>query len=241
MQQPPPESPARRWVVLLAALLVMGLTARLGFWQLDRATQKLARQAQLDRASALPPLDNAGVRALPAGSDPRRAQVQGRWLTELQLWLDNRPLQQRSGFLLLTPLQLEGGAVLWVQRGWQAKGAGVHAAPPWPLSAAGTVTVSGRLAPEASRAYVLGTAASGPLQQNLDLAGSAQRLGQAPLPWVLWQTADCAPLVCDWPAPDAGVAKHHGYAAQWFALSALTVGLYVWFQLLRPRRRARAA
>jgi surfeit locus 1 family protein len=44
----------------------------------------------------------------------------------------------------------------------------------------------------------------------------------------------------DWPAPSSGMAKNQGYAAQWFALSALILGLYVWFQLIQPfRRRAR--
>ena len=38
-----------------------------------------------------------------------------------------------------------------------------------------------------------------------------------------------------WPAPAADVSKNQGYALQWFALCALITGLYVWFQLLRPR------
>ncbi len=42
----------------------------------------------------------------------------------------------------------------------------------------------------------------------------------------------------DWPPPAADVGKHHAYAAQWFAFSALTAGLFIWFQLLRPRRPA---
>jgi surfeit locus 1 family protein len=37
-----------------------------------------------------------------------------------------------------------------------------------------------------------------------------------------------------WDAPNTGVDKHHGYAFQWFALSALLVGLYGWFQWLAP-------
>jgi surfeit locus 1 family protein len=44
-------------------------------------------------------------------------------------------------------------------------------------------------------------------------------------------------LLRDWPKPATDVHKHYGYAFQWFALSALTVILYVWFQVLRPRRR----
>ena len=39
-----------------------------------------------------------------------------------------------------------------------------------------------------------------------------------------------------WPAPAVNVQKHYGYAFQWFAMSALVVGLYVWFQLIRPQR-----
>ena len=37
------------------------------------------------------------------------------------------------------------------------------------------------------------------------------------------------------------VGKHHGYAFQWFALSALVIVLYVWFQHIRPARRRPAA
>jgi surfeit locus 1 family protein len=44
-------------------------------------------------------------------------------------------------------------------------------------------------------------------------------------------------LLRQWPRPAGGVQKHYGYAFQWFALSALMAGLYVWFQLLRPRRK----
>jgi cytochrome oxidase assembly protein ShyY1 len=41
-------------------------------------------------------------------------------------------------------------------------------------------------------------------------------------------------LLRDWPAVAVDVGKHHGYAFQWFSLSALLVGLTLWFQFLRP-------
>ncbi len=225
-------------MVALAALALVLLTLRLGFWQLDRAAQKQALQAERQAATQRPAVAVAEVLAQPqADWAQRQVQWEGHWWPGHSIWLDNRPMKQRSGFVLLTPLQLTHGGVVWVQRGWVPKGAGAHAAPPWPESPTGVVRVSGRLSAQASRAYDLGGAASGPLKQNLDLAGTADALGQAPLPWVLWQTASCEPLDCDWPAPDDGVAKHHGYAAQWFALSALTLGLYVWFQVFLPWRR----
>ena len=46
-----PSEPAwRKAVVLLAALATIALVARLGFWQLDRAAQKVALQETLDFA-----------------------------------------------------------------------------------------------------------------------------------------------------------------------------------------------
>jgi surfeit locus 1 family protein len=57
------------------------------------------------------------------------------------------------------------------------------------------------------------------------------------LPVSLLQTgATDEGLLRDWAAPNLGVEKHYGYAFQWFALCALVVALYVWFQLIHPLR-----
>ena len=45
-------------------------------------------------------------------------------------------------------------------------------------------------------------------------------------------------LLRTWPAVAVDVGKHHGYAFQWFSLSALLVGLTLWFQVVRPWRRS---
>ena len=42
-------------------------------------------------------------------------------------------------------------------------------------------------------------------------------------------------LLRQWPAPAVDIHKHYAYAAQWWAMSALITGLYVWYQLIRPR------
>jgi hypothetical protein len=70
-------------VVLLAALALAALTARLGVWQLDRAAQKTALQRSLDERRALPALPAAELardrRRLHGAAAPPR-QLQGRWL-----------------------------------------------------------------------------------------------------------------------------------------------------------------
>lgn len=221
----------RKLAWLLLALAVAAATASLGLWQLRRAEFKLELQAVQQRAAALPALD--GIE----GAQPhRRALLRGVWRPDHQIWLANRSQGGQAGFVLLTPLQLRDGRWLWVQRGFHPRSQAGFEAPPWPPTAPGEVAVAGRLAREASRSFDLGEAGQGAVRQNLDPAQPAGP-GAVMAPWVLWQLDDCAPLRCDWPAADSGVAKHHGYAAQWFALALLSLLLYVWFQVL-PHRRA---
>ncbi len=234
--------------LLLAALAVTLLTARLGFWQLDRAAQKTAMQASLDSRAALPALSAADMPrsgVLAPELEQRQARLQGRWLNDFSIYLDNRPMQGRTGFYLVTPLLLDDGSAVLVQRGWLPRDmqdrTRLSAPPPTDM----ILSVQGRVAPALARLFELGDAASGPIRQNLaiDVFASETRLRLRP--WVLVQQASpsASPptpsdgLLRDWPAPQTGVHKHYGYAFQWFSLSLLTVALYVWFQFIRPWRQ----
>jgi len=237
-------------VVLLATVLGVALTARLGWWQLDRAAQKNALQAALDSRRAMPPLPAAELardEAAAAQQHHRRVQLQGRWVPEATVYLDNRQMGGRPGFFVVTPLLLDDGTAVAVQRGWQPRSMLDRTAVVVPPTPAGSVNVAGRIAPPPGRLYEFAGAASGPIRQNLPLDdyGHEWRLRLRPFS-VLQESAQPGGrqplndgLLQQWPLPAADVHKHYGYAFQWFALSALMFGLYVWFQLIRPRRRAR--
>lgn len=230
----------RGWLVLLAALLASALTARLGFWQLDRAAQKLSLQAAIDTEATRPALGNLAL----TGSDQlhRRVALRGTWLPERTVWLDNRPMDGRVGFFVVTPLRLAGRAeAILVQRGWAPRHAVERSRLPPLVTPAGEVEVVGRLAASPSRLYELGDASTGVIRQNLDPATFATEAGLQLLPLTVVQTAgDDDGLQRHWPAPDLGLHKHYGYAFQWFALCALVLILYVWFQLIRPRLRRKS-
>lgn len=242
----------RRVVVLIVAVLAVALTVRLGVWQLDRAAQKVALQQALDRQRALPPLAADALARQPAelGAQLHRAvRLDGRWIAAATVALENRTMGGRAGFFVLTPLALDDGRAVLVQRGFVPRDAADRtrvAAPPAPE---GRVSVFGRVAAGPSQFFELGptAAASGVIRQNLDLSDYARetRLPLAPL-LVVQEDEAGRPTPADglsrqWPLPATDVDKHHGYAFQWFALAALVLGLYVWFQLLRPRFAARSA
>jgi surfeit locus 1 family protein len=229
-----------RAAVLVAALACAALTARLGFWQWERAAKKEALQASLDARARWPTLGAADLLAgVHAGEDlrDRRVSLRGRWLAGRTVYLDNRQMHARPGFIVVTPLQWTGGAVL-VQRGWIARDNDERTRLPPLVTSPGEVEVAGRIAPPPARLYEFAAAApGGAIRQNLDPSAYAREIGIALLPVTVLQSDASAAdgLRRDWPAPAGDTHKHYGYAFQWWALSALTMALYVWHQLLRPR------
>lgn len=237
----------RRLVVLAAALAGVVLTARLGVWQLSRAAEKEALQALLQARGGEPPLaPDALARSadVAAAQQHRRITLQGRWIGARTVFLDNRPMEGRAGFHVVTPLALEGGDAVLVQRGWVPRDATDRTRVPDVASPEGVVSVEGRIAPPPSRLYELGAEGQGVIRQNLDLDAFARETGLRLRPLSVQQTdaagASADGLLRHWPAPAFDVHKHYGYAFQWFALAALITGLYVWFQLVRPRLKRRA-
>ncbi len=228
-------------VVLLAALAVIALTARLGFWQLDRASQKTALQAALDARSHEPPLDEHSLAPSPADAEAqhfRRVVLHGRWLADRTVFLDNRQMDGHVGFFVVTPLALAGSTAVLVQRGWAARNFVDRNVLPQVATPTGPVTVEGSVAPSPSRLFEFAPAASATIRQNLDIASFARESGLDLLPLTILQldSAGVAPdgLVRHWPPPAIDIQKHYGYAAQWFAMAAAIVFLYVWHRFIRP-------
>ena len=231
-------------LITLAALLAFAAALALGFWQLSRASQKEAWQAHIDQQAAAPRLDGPALAMLP---DPvlemhRGVLLRGRWLPAHTVFLDNRPMNGKTGLYVATPLQLEGSsAVVLVLRGWVARNFVDRSRLPAMQTSAEVVEIQGRIAPAPSKLYELGDADAGPIRQNLDIVRVKAETGLPLLAvWVQQTDAASEGLLRDWPPANLGVHKNYGYAFQWFGLGALIAVLYVWFQIVRrffyPRR-----
>ena len=236
----------------------MLVTASLGRWQLSRAAQKESLQAMLDARASQPAIDGRtltdAASATPEAQQAlvhRAVALQGRWLPEHTVYLDNRQMQGRPGFFVLTPLQLsgEGARVVLVQRGWVARNFQDRTQlPSVSTPADAEVRIQGRVALSPSRLYEFqgGDSAQGSsrIRQNLDLAAFRTETGLALAPLTVLQTGPVGDagdgLLRDWPVVGAGVEKHYGYAFQWFGLCGLIALLYVWFQIVRRFIRPRS-
>ncbi len=224
----------RFWVLTLAALVSVGATLALGGWQLSRAAYKEALQAQTDAQRRLAPLDGSSLRN-PGPVVHRQVVLRGTWLAAHTVFLENRQMNGKPGFYVLTPLQIEaGGPVVLVQRGWAPRNFVDRAELPKVETPSGPVALQGRIAPAPSKLYDFMGAASGPIRQNLDLPRFSAEIHQPLLDVTVVQTGEASDgLLRQWAEPATGVEKHYGYAFQWFGLSGLITILYVWFQIVR--------
>jgi cytochrome oxidase assembly protein ShyY1 len=244
--------------VVTVALVVLGIV--LGNWQTRRAEEKLGIAAKLAERSAAPPVvlgngggvhghlgtsahptvhheatmtGSAGGRHVATDIEYRRVRLTGEWVSGWPLFLDNRPLDGRAGFVLAMPFKIAGsGKAVLVLRGWLPRDAADYARLPKIATPAGTVTIEGVATLSAGHVMQLGGAGEvkpGMRVQNLDLETVARASGLGLEPFFVQQlgAGQGDGLVRDWPAPSLGIDKHRGYAFQWYALAAMAALFFV--------------
>jgi len=241
-------------VATMATVLGVALTVRLGVWQLSRGHEKEALHAAILARQAQPTLDTVAVlkdktvfTQLHQG-----VRLEGQWLPQYTVYLENRPMQGRSGFIVLTPLQLDKHTTVLVQRGWIPRHQQDRTLLAPIETPQGQVHVKGRIALGPSEVMDLGDktnstvdattaqpARQSPIRQNLNLADYSHATGLSLVGTVLQTDADAEGLQRNWPEITAGVEKHWGYAFQWFALAVVQLLLYFWYQWIKPYRHAR--
>jgi len=231
-----------RLLPTMATVVGIALFVTAGHWQQGRMEQKEALRAQFDAASANPPVT---LPAEPVDWDAWRYRLvaaDGTFDAARQILVDNKIEDGRAGYHVVTPLMLADDRAVLVDRGWIAAGE-TRAQLPQAAPPAGPVTVQGRVnIPAAHYVELAQSAPAGAVWQNLDPARFAAASGLPVLPIVLEQTAPLIgstgaadKLVRNWPAPDFGIEKHRIYMVQWYLFAATAAGLWLFFNLRRPR------
>lgn len=235
---------ARIALALAAAAVALIAAVQLGNWQSRRAEEKRALERAWDAAltGAAHDVRNAGDAAAIAAQLPRRVRVRGEFMHQHTVWLDNRVLDGRAGFFVVTPLRLrDEAAFVLVNRGWAPRDLVDPARLPPVGRPLGTIELEGLAVGGVPRLLEFGrpgAVAGAPIRHNLDPEELRARLAAPLAPFVVQQLSPLDDgLVRKWAPPVAGVAKHRGYALQWYALAALIAVLTVVFggRALRAR------
>jgi len=220
----------------------------LGRWQWHRAAEKHALEAAF-AAGTLQPGTELGARSTADLQRYTALRARGHYDSAHQFLLDNMSHSGATGYEVLTPLLLEDGRTLLVNRGWLPLPNGRRdrlpdiALPPaigWPPPAA--IELGGRIDLLPVAAISLGHAApdAGPgwpkrtsFPTTAELAAA---LGRSVEPHqLLLGAGEPQGYLRDWHPAGAsiGPARHIAYALQWWAFAALTLCLYLFLNIER--------
>ncbi len=222
-------------VALLAGIAGVVLTMSLGNWQTRRGDEKAARQAQWDEALARAPTRIAGLDDASgvARNLPQRVEMNGTFVTEATVYIDNRLVDGVAGFQVVTPVAVgEGMPWILVNRGWAARSMADRTRLPAAPIANAPLRVEGVAVPHVPRTLEIGDSGGplGGIWQNLDFEAYERASGRRVARFVVQQTNDTGDgLRRAWARPDAGVDRHRGYAFQWYSLAALIIVLTLYF------------
>ena len=183
-------SGGRKWEfrpgLAIATALVVSATVGLALWQFDRAAQKRALEsaARAGMSAAAITL-RAGDGVVPVRF--QRVAVSGRFIPEGEILIDNRVRARRPGYDVVSPLRMDDGKVVAVNRGWIPARLD-RTIPDIPPSPSERTTVHGVFIPDQSDAlelsawtkWIRGNDAeteSGKVRQNLKLHDFARESG----------------------------------------------------------------
>lgn len=211
-------------------LLFFPILIKLGFWQLDRATEKQSQLAVYQEQRQLP--------VKPLAELSSNTQVYygelttiGEFDTERYWLLDNQPRDGQVGYEVVMPFFTEQGLVM-VNRGWVPASLD-RTLLPVIETPEGIVEIRGSLAEPTKNSIINNNASdlmfSWPkrvLQLDIDTIEFSLDQQVATQGILRIKTGSPGAFVTDWPIANSTAEKHQGYAMQWFAMALALITLY---------------
>lgn len=239
-------SPARRWLMLVALLVVSAVLLGLGTWQVQRLFWKQDLIARVDArvtAAPVPPPPPDRWNEISAAEDEYKHVIATGTLLHDKEVLVAASTERGPGYWVLTPLAQQNGAIVIVNRGFvtaDQRAPALRSAG----QAAGPTTISGLLRISEADSWILrknDPAANRWYRRDPSAIAKARGLANvAPF----FVDADATPNPGGWPV--GGMTRisfannHLIYALTWFALAAMAIAglvaiLRSEFGLARPR------
>jgi surfeit locus 1 family protein len=227
----------RKFLPPVAGLVFIAVFISLALWQLDRAAEK---EALLELFAVDAPFSR--VSNFNSLQEFDRIQIDGHFLTDRQILIDNIVLNSRQGYYVITPFKPNTShPLLLVNRGWIPKTGPAGGSQPLDVDEK-LRTVRGLVGHLPRVAIRPGEAFEGSdewprvaVYPNLDDVSA--ELGETLLPvLLLLAPGDDDGFVRQWQPNVSGPMTHYGYAFQWFVMAMAVVAILFWHLRKRLRR-----
>ncbi|MCP4139488.1 MAG: SURF1 family protein [Chloroflexi bacterium] len=242
---------SRQWIFATILVLAGGAVCiRLGLWQLDRLEKRRAFNAHVESMWAAEAflLNEESADDLTI-MEYRAVSVSGTYDFENQVALRNRYFENEYGYHLLTPLLLDDGSAVLVDRGW-IPAAGNDSPADWrKYDQAGAITLRGQIR-QGSTEPDLGGVPDPELAEGQDKLEfwnmvNLERI-KLQLPYPLLNiyvqpdidSQDTEPPIPYQPEIELSEGSHQGYAVQWFTYATILLLGYPFYvrQQIKEKR-----
>jgi cytochrome oxidase assembly protein ShyY1 len=225
------------WRITLFTIVMLPLLLGLGVWQLDRAQEKAALETSWEARQSQPPspLDPLW------GQTPETLAylpvlLSGVFLRDQYFLLDNRIYGGTFGYEVLGIMRLaNAGGLVLVNRGWVAGDPARLEMPSVP-PVDGSVELVGHIYLAPGKPYLLAEQQldgdwpqllqAVEMEKILPLMETLGDGGVFPYP-VRTNAGEPGALSIDWQVINVSPDKHRAYAAQWFTMALVLLGLFL--------------
>ena len=233
----------------IIAVFLAILFVRLGMWQMHKAEYKLALQKQYDKyelneAEDLPrnfsKLDEIRY---------KKIHVSGKYLPQYEIFLDNQFDGERSGYYVLTPLQIEGSKdIVLINRGW-IEASENHAQIPKVNTPISPQFIEGTIWIPSQKFYTLEKKFDqnrpdkswNKVWQNMDLVYFSKIVPFQTLPYAIKMSPNNENgFARHWVRPDDRIETHLSYAYQWYGFSVASILIYLYLSISRVDRQIKS-
>ncbi len=239
---------------LIPVLILVPILIRLGVWQLDRANERQTARDELVSVMQQKPLPINEFDLTPSHEKLAHLTVSGVFDWSKQFLLENQVHNTVTGFEVLAPLTYSSGRAILVSRGWIPASPGKKPDVSVTAGIARAQSVAGLAVIPESR---LSDYQRDILRKSSDYKPSNTEPNNAKWPVIITEEdfatmsslleLELVPRILQpqqdlsyayrrvWQPSLRGPAVNYGYAAQWFGMAILLIGVMLWANTKRAR------
>ena len=223
-----------KWIaVTLVCLALLPAFQALSNWQWHRLHARQAYNVKIQTEIDMPPVAvsdlmtlTTGSVTVPAESEWRTVQMTGTWIPDAQVLVRKKSLESDLGLWVVTPLKLNDGTVVMVNRGWTAAANSALDSPVVAKVPAGTIEVLGRLRNVQQRTKSApNDLPAGQVDRiiPLEILGEPKTLINAYVEMTASRPVSKSAEIRTLPEPEVTEGAHRSYALQWMFFEIMTV------------------
>lgn len=223
-------------LAVVATAIAVGVFGYLALWQLGRADERTAQRNQVLERSAEPARDYEVSGAVLAQDRYRRFSLQGRFVNDHQLLLDNVVRDGQAGYEVITPFTLTSGEVVLVNRGWLSAGRDRQQLPDVAVEETSQQLLASLDKPRSAPVVGVEPIENGMRWNYLDVEVYRQVSGFNVPAYLFLQSADTGPgYDRNWPEVADKRGMHIGYAIHWAAFALIALGTFLGVNIKRVK------